>query len=75
MIHSPRPQSRPSDCRLILEILGRTDTQCENSDHYRPGLWSASWINKQLWVVVGQSSGSQIYTWPFPSIPGCPRRP
>ena len=34
-----------SDCRLILKFRdGRTDTLCENSDHYRPGLWSASWI-------------------------------
>ena len=22
-----------------------TDTLCENSDQYRPGLWLASWIN------------------------------
>ena len=32
-----------SNCRLILKFWdGRTDTLCENSDHYRPGLWSAS---------------------------------
>ena len=36
-----------SDCRLILKFWDeRTDTLSENSDHYRPGLWSASWINK-----------------------------
>ena len=38
-----------SDCRLILKFWdgrtdrrtdGLTDTLCENSDHYRPGLWS-----------------------------------
>ena len=31
MIHSASPQSR-------------LDTLCENNDHYRPGLWSASRI-------------------------------
>ena len=33
---------------LELEVLGRTDGRtllCENNDHYRSGLWSASWIN------------------------------
>ena len=35
-----------SDCRLILKFWdGRTDTLSENSDYYRTGLWSASWIN------------------------------
>ena len=53
MIHSASPQSQAgNDCRLMLKIWdgrtdGRTDTLCEISDHYRPGLWSASWINKQ----------------------------
>ena len=41
MIHSASPQSRPA---VIFEVLGRTDgrtdTLCENSDHYRSGLWS-----------------------------------
>ena len=58
MIHSASPQSRPA---LIVAWFwsfgtdgrtdGRTDTLCENSDHYRPGLWSASWINirKKTW--------------------------
>ena len=45
-----------SDCRWILKFCagrtyrrtdGRTDNMCENSDHYRPGLWSASWINNE----------------------------
>ena len=40
-----------SDSHLISKLwdvrtYGRTDTMCENSDHYRLGLWSASWINK-----------------------------
>ena len=48
-----------SDFRLILKFwdglmdgrtdgrtYGLTDTLCENSDHYRPGMWSASWINR-----------------------------
>ena len=35
---------------VINDPLGQgkdvwTDTLCENSDHYRPGLWSASGIN------------------------------
>ena len=31
---------------LDFEVLARTDGQCVwNSVHYRPGLWSASWIN------------------------------
>ena len=47
---------------LILKFLdgrtdewtqGRMDNLCENSysnsNPYRPGLWSASWINFQLW--------------------------
>ena len=35
-----------SDCCLILKFWdGRTDTLCENSDHYPQGLWSVSWIN------------------------------
>ena len=55
MIHSVSPQSRPAVIfPLILKFWdGRTDGQkdvrtdhlCQNSDHYRPGLWSASWIN------------------------------
>ena len=28
-------------------VHGRTDILCENSDHYRPGLWLASWIKKK----------------------------
>ena len=44
------PLGQPS--RWILKFCagrtdGRTDNMCENSDHYRPGLWSASWINWQ----------------------------
>ena len=27
---------------------GRTDNMFEYSDHYRPELWSASWINRKL---------------------------
>ena len=50
MIHSASPQSRPA---VIVAWFwssgtdeGRTDTLCENSDHYRQGVWSASsWIN------------------------------
>ena len=39
-----------SDCHLISNFWDRrmyvrTDTTCENSDHHRPGLRSASWIN------------------------------
>ena len=47
MIHLARPQSRPA---VIVAGFwnfvpdGRTDNMCENSDHYRPELWSASWI-------------------------------
>ena len=35
-------------CFVLVDIEklgGRTDNMCEYSDHYRPGLWSASWIN------------------------------
>ena len=33
-------------CLVLLdsEILWRMNNLCENSDHYRPGLWLASWI-------------------------------
>ena len=60
-----------SDWRLILKFWngrthgrtdGQTDTLCQNSDHYRPGLWSAPWINNDnvimmiiimtLWIVI-----------------------
>ena len=42
-----------SDCRWILKFCaghtdGRTANMCENSDHYRPGLWSASWIKNKV---------------------------
>ena len=38
-----------SDCRLILKFW----TLYDNSDHYLPGLWSASWINwKQVCSLV-----------------------
>ena len=49
---STQPAHSPgNDCRLILKfwdgrMYGLTDTLCENSDHYRAGLWSASWIKK-----------------------------
>ena len=49
MIHSASPQSRPA---VIVAWFwsfgtdGQTYTLCENSDHYRSGLWSASWIKK-----------------------------
>ena len=43
---STRPDHSPSwQWFWSFGTDGWTDTQCENSDHYRPGLWSASWIN------------------------------
>ena len=56
MIHSANPQSLPAvifvwfwsfvtDERTEGRTDGRMDNLFENSDHYRPGLWSASWIN------------------------------
>ena len=51
MIHSASPQYRTAVkiSVLIWSLLksgdGRTDNMCEYSDHYRPGLWSASWVN------------------------------
>ena len=57
-----------SDCRWILKFCAgrtdvRTDNMCENSDHYRPGLWSASWINN---MAVDRLSGSKtsVAYWP-----------
>ena len=46
------PAAAGSDCRLILKFWdGRTDrrmdTLCGYSDHYRPGLWSASWVKNK----------------------------
>ena len=40
-----------NDFRSILKFChgrtdGQTDNLCENSDHYWPRLWSASWIKK-----------------------------
>ena len=40
--------SAGSDCRLSLKFWdGRTDTLCENSDHYRPELWSVDQLDKR----------------------------
>ena len=52
-----------SDCRWILKFCagrpaGRTDNMCENSDHYRPGLWSASWI-KRMELLMSASALAQ----------------
>ena len=53
MIHSARPGRQWLS--LDFEVLGRTyvgtDNLCENSGHYRPGFWSASWIKKKIRVV------------------------
>ena len=43
--HIPGRQWLSLDFEVLGRTDGRTDTLCENSDHYRPGLWSASWIN------------------------------
>ena len=45
MIHSASPQFRPAVFAIDFEALGRPDDLCENSDHYRPGLWS--WVHKK----------------------------
>ena len=56
-----------TDGRTDVRTYGLTDTLCENSDHYRPGLWSASWINIQErchhWSIRPdpQSSSSDHY--------------
>ena len=53
MIHSASPQSRPAAIVAWFWSFGtdgRTETLCENSDHYGPGLWSASWINLHMLV-------------------------
>ena len=43
-----------SDCRLILKFCdGRTDTLCENSDHYRPGLPRGSINNTEMSILKG----------------------
>ena len=58
MIHSP--QSRPAVIVPWIWSFGtdrRTDTLCENSDHYLPGLWSASWIN---WVSAADTKQRQL---------------
>ena len=53
MIHSASPQTRLSVIAAWFRSFGtdrqkdiRTDNLWENSDHYRPGLWSASWIKR-----------------------------
>ena len=44
MIHSTSPLSR--DFEALEHTYGRADVRThEHSDHYRPGLWSASWVN------------------------------
>ena len=55
VIHSASPQSRlavnfaifrkfVTDRHSDSQLYGRTDNLCENSEHNRPGLWSALWI-------------------------------
>ena len=50
VINNPLGQPRPTVIVAwfwTFGMDGRTDdTLWENSDYYRPGLWSASWINK-----------------------------
>ena len=42
-----------SECRLIFKFWdGRTDTLGEKSDHFRPGLWTGSWINKYYFYII-----------------------
>ena len=53
MIHSASPQSRPAVIVAWFWSFG-TNTLYENSDHYRPGLWSASWINLVPEEIFGQ---------------------
>ena len=45
--HSPGRQWLSLDFEVLGRTYGRKDTLCENSDYYRPGLWSASWINRR----------------------------
>ena len=62
VIHSASPQSRPAVIVAWFWSFGtdgrtdatyrRTDTLCEHSDHFRPGLWSASWINSSLFNCI-----------------------
>ena len=53
MIHSASPQWLSLD----IEVLGRTNEHfMKNSDHYRPGLWSASWINFSRAVIYEKKS-------------------
>ena len=63
MIHLASPQSRQA---VIVAgfwsfCAGRTDNMCENSDNYRPGMWSASWINSKLHLL--QRSGFYLRQW------------
>ena len=51
MIHSASLYTVPAVKFWDVRTEGRTDTLCENSDHYRPGLWSASWIKKNLGAI------------------------
>ena len=54
IIHSASPQSRPAVIFAWYGSFGaeaRTDNLCENSDHYRPGLWSAAWINNKSFPI------------------------
>ena len=60
MIHSVNPQYRTAAkicfVLVIFEKWGRTNKMCEYSDHYQPGLRSASWIKNV-------SFDSKISTW------------
>ena len=48
--HSPGRQWLSLDFDVLCRTYGRTYNMCENSDHYRPGLRSASWINS--WTLI-----------------------
>ena len=69
MIHSAAsPQSRQAmNPRLILQFWdGQADNMCEYSDHYQPGLWSASWIYISyfiyfiLWLLYQVKFGNEL---------------
>ena len=64
MIHSTSQQFRPAVIVAWFRSFGTdgwTDNLCENSNHFWPGLWSASWINNVQVELRGKAPSFDLY--------------
>ena len=64
MIHSASPQSRPAMIVALVSSFGtygQTDNLCENTDHYQPELFAATWINRRQ--TRKEKRENRIWKW------------